>query len=72
MKDSKILLKMEFVSFCIEQYKMLSSQSGCTVEQMFEQNGVSQFLIDHYEVLHTQSAQYIIDEINLFLKNHKR
>lgn len=71
MTDPKQLAKLEFVAFCIEQYKMATKQTGCEVEQMFSQQGVIKFLIDHYEVLHTQSAQFIQEEIGEYLNNHQ-
>ena len=71
MTDPNPLAKLEFVAFCIEQYKMATKQTGCEVEQMFSQQGVIKFLIDHYEVLHTQSAQFIQEEIDEYLKHHQ-
>ena len=71
MTDPKQLAKLEFVAFCIEQYKMATKQTGCEVEQLFSQQGVIKFLIDHYEVLHTQSAQFIQEEIDEYLKHHQ-
>ncbi len=71
MTDNKQLAKLEFVAFCIEQYKMATKQTGSEVEQMFSQQGVIKFLIDHYEVLHTQSAQFIQEEIGEYLNNHQ-
>ena len=72
MSDNKQLAKLEFVSFCIEQYKMATKQTGCEVEQLFQQRGVIGFLIDNYEVLHTQSAQFIQEEIVEYLNNHQQ
>ena len=43
---------------------------GCEVEQLFSQRGVITFLFDNYEVLHTQSAQFIQEEIVEYLNNH--
>ena len=71
MTDNKQLAKLEFVAFCIEQYKMATKQTGSEVEQMFSQQGVIKFLIDHYEVLHTQSAQFIQEEIVEYLNIHQ-
>ena len=71
MTDPKQLAKLEFVAFCIEQYKMATKKTGCEVEQMFSQQGVIKFLIDHYEVLHTQGEQAILSEIDEYLKHHQ-
>ena len=70
MSDTKQMAKLEFVSFCIEQYKKATDQGGKEVEQMFEKHGVISFLLEHYEILHTQNAQSIQIEIEEYLKNH--
>ena len=70
MSDAKQIAKLEFVSFCIEQYKKTANLGGKEVEQLFEKHGVISFLFDHYEILHTQSAQSIQAEIEEYLKNH--
>ena len=72
MTDPKQLAKLEFVAFCIEQYKKVANMGGCEVEQLFSQRGVITFLIDNYEVLHTQSAQFIQEEIVEYLNNHQQ
>ena len=69
MTDNKQLAKLEFVAFCIEQYKMATKQTGCEVEQLFRQRGV---LIDNYEVLHTQGEQAIMNEIEEYLNHHQQ
>ena len=66
------LQKLEFASFCIEEYKKTTDLGGCEVEQMFEHRGVLSFLFDNYEVLHTQGKLAILDDIEKFLKNHKK
>lgn len=70
MSDAKQIAKLEFVSFCIEQYKKTANLGGKEVEQLFEKHGVISFLFEHYEILHTQSARSIQIEIEEYLKNH--
>lgn len=72
MSDNKQQSKMEFVSFCIEQYKKANNLDGAGTEQMFLQRGVIDFLLEHYEVLHTQGEQTILGEIDEFLKHHQQ
>jgi hypothetical protein len=36
----------------------------------FRKTGVFQYLIDGYEVLHTQSRDYIVADIDDFILNH--
>lgn len=72
MTDPKQLAKLEFAAFCIEQYKRAANMGGREVEQLFSQRGVITFLIDNYEVLHTQSARFIQEEIVEYLNNHQK
>ena len=70
MVENKQYEKLEFVAFCIEQYKNSTHRKGSEVEQLFQQHHVIQFLIEHYEILHTQSAQSIQEEITEYLNCH--
>lgn len=70
MKKSELHSKIEFVAFCIEQYKHTTQRGGSDIFNLFEEHGVISFLIDNYEILHTQSAQSIQYEIEQYIKNH--
>lgn len=56
-----------FVSFCIEQYKNAKGLTGEEVLKMFEKYNVLEYLEEHFEVLHTQSHQWILEDINEFI-----
>lgn len=60
---------IEFVSFCIESFKVKHSMSGKDVANLFKTSGALEFIIDGYEMLHTQGKEYILEEIEIFLKN---
>ncbi|WP_434283513.1 DUF3791 domain-containing protein [Clostridium botulinum] len=64
--DEKIL---EFVSFCIENFKVEFKMKGKDVANLFDESGVIDFLIDGYDVLHIQGKDYVLFEIEIFLKN---
>jgi len=72
MTDNKQLAKLEFVAFCIEQYKKKTNCSGKDVEQMFRQRGVITFLLNHYDFLHTQGEHAIMNDIEEYLNNHQQ
>lgn len=59
---------MYFVCFCIEQYKKYKNMEGSEVSKLFNQKGVSKYLADNFEVLHTQSRQWLIEEIDEYLE----
>lgn len=42
---------------------------GRDVANLFYENGITDFLIDNYDILHTQGKGYILSEIELFLQN---
>lgn len=52
-----------FIAFCVEIYKNANNLSGSEVCDLFEQHNVMDYLADNFEVLHTQSPQWILDEI---------
>lgn len=62
----------EFISFCIENFKVKYNMSGKEVANLFNELEVIEFLIDGYDVLHTQGKDYIIDEIKQFLVKRGR
>lgn len=60
-----------FLSFCIEQYKIAKGISGSESAEILAQYGVLDYLNAHYEVLHTQSRQWLLEDIDEFIKLRK-
>lgn len=60
-----------FLSFCIEQYKKTKNLSGQEVVELFNQFGVLDYLEDNFEPLHSQSSQWIIEDIEEFINLRK-
>lgn len=56
-----------FLTFCIEQYKNHISKSGQYVKELFDKNGVTDYITQNYECLHTQGHQWLEEEIDSFL-----
>ena len=56
-----------FIAFCIEQYKTAKGLQGEDEAKLFFDKGVDNYLSDNYEVLHTQSHQWLIEEIDEYL-----
>lgn len=53
-----------FVTFCIEQFKEHRNISGEESAKLLFATGVTDYLTDNYEVLHTQSCQWLMEEID--------
>ena len=61
-----------FISFCIEQYKVHISANGNEVMDLFDKYGVTEYLSDNFEILHTQSRQWLLEEMTLFSKKRRK
>lgn len=60
MSDKQI----EFSVFCIENVAQSLGKSGSELFQILNSSGLlHNYIIPSYEALHTQSKQYIVDEI---------
>ena len=64
--------ELQFLVFSIEQYRLYYNLTSAEVLSLFIRYGVDKFLRDNFEVLHSQSEEYIIEEISRYLKNRKR
>ncbi|MBO5708061.1 MAG: DUF3791 domain-containing protein [Bacteroidales bacterium] len=60
-----------FISFCLEQYKNEKSISGADAMSIFSEYGVVDYLAEHFEILHTQGAQWILEDIDVFINKRK-
>jgi hypothetical protein len=65
----KLLL---FYAFCLEKYKNFSKFSAEETLLNFRKYGVFDYLRDGFEVLHSQGENYIVNEIDLFIKARKK
>lgn len=60
-----------FISFCIEQYKNAKGISGEEAMQTLSRYGVLEYLQEFFDVLHTQSYQWILADIDEFIDKRK-
>ena len=60
-----------FLSFCIEQYMNEKKLVQDEVMDLFSEYGVLDYLMEHFEILHTQSRQWIIEDIDEFIQERK-
>ena len=61
-----------FISFCIEQYMNAKGISETEVLTTFTQYNILDYLCQHFEVLHTQSRQWIVQEIDEMITHNKQ
>lgn len=60
-----------FLSFCLEQYIKVKGLGRDKVLALFSDCGVLEYLAEHFEILHTQSRQWIIEDIDEYIKERK-
>lgn len=58
----------DFVIFCIEVYRADKNLTGKDVYELFKNKAVLEYLEDGYDMLHTQGKNWIINDIDDFLK----
>ena len=68
-KDKDIAL---FVAFCIEEYGAAKGMAGDQVLDLFSQYGVTDYLSNCFEPLHTQGLQWLIAEIDEYISINKK
>ena len=70
--DKQIRDVAYFISFSIEQYM---NEKGLDEDQaisIFSEYNILDYLNEHYEVLHTQSRQWLIAEIDEIINESKK
>jgi hypothetical protein len=72
MEENKQLDIAYFISFCIEQYKNAKGFTGEQAMSVLANYGVLDYLEEHFEVLHTQSHQWILEDIDEFIRLRKK
>ncbi len=56
-----------FLSFCIEEYKNMKSISGEQAMKILSETGTLEYLSENYEIIHTQSPQWIREEVDEYV-----
>ena len=60
-----------FISFCIEQYKNGKKLTGAEAMRQLDEYHALDYLSEHYDTIHTQSRQWIMEDIDEFIKLRK-
>ena len=73
-KHKKDLSQREllFVIFCLERYVSKKKKNTLEVYSLFKEKDVVSYLVQNFEVLHTQGEEYILDDIDLYLKRRRK
>ncbi len=58
----------DFMVYCTEQYKSAKKLSGKQVSELFSRYQVWDYIYSCFEALHTTGANYIVNDIDLYIK----
>ena len=61
----------EFYTYCLESFAIQKGISGIRAWVIFKETGADDFILDNYDLLHTQGIEYILDEIHRFINRRK-
>ena len=62
---------LEFKVFCFEAYRAEKKLTGYETMELFKKYGVLQYLEKCYDVLHTTSRDYLIEDMDIFINARK-
>lgn len=64
--------EFEFYTYCLENYALHKNISGMRAWVTFKETGADEYIIDNYDLLHTQGLEYVLDDIQRFINRRTR
>ena len=64
--------EFEFYTYCLEKYALAKGMTGLQALALFKRYKADDFLVEHYDLLHTQGTGYVLDEIDRFIQRRKK
>lgn len=58
----------DFLVYCTEQYKSAKNLTGKQVSELFTRYHVWDYIYSYFEALHTTGANYIVEDIDLYIE----
>ena len=62
----------KFLIYSVEIYKTAFKKTGKQVIQLFNQYGISEYIVSCYNALHTTGPEYIIEDINALIEERRQ
>ncbi|MBQ8214016.1 MAG: DUF3791 domain-containing protein [Clostridia bacterium] len=60
--------ELPFIVLCVEEYKHKKGMTGKDVIDLFNRYSVCEYIQAFYEALHTTGINYIIDDIDSYIR----
>ena len=62
-------MKNDFLIYVMEEYKFIHNMTGKKVVELFAKYNIFDYIIRHYEALHTTGGLYIVDDIDSLISS---
>lgn len=62
----------DFYTYCLENYALRKQISGMRAWLTFKESGADEYVIENYDLLHTQGLEYVLDDIQHYINRRKR
>ena len=62
----------DFYTYCLENYAIRERISGMHAWVVFKESGADEYVINNYDLLHTQGLEYVLDDICRFVNRRKK
>ena len=62
----------EFYAYCLENYASCHRISGMRAWVLFKESGADEFIVQNYDLLHTQGIEYVLDDIQRYINRRER
>ena len=63
-------IENDFLVYVIEEYKFLENKTAKDTMELFSKYNVFNYIIKHYNALHTMGGRAIADDINCLMKKY--
>lgn len=60
-----------FLTFCVENYAKKHNMTSLEAYALFRRYGVDEYLVNGFDMLHTQGEDSIVQDIEIFINNRK-
>lgn len=62
----------DFYTYCLENYAIRKQTSGMHAWLAFKESNADEYVINNFDLLHTQGLEYVLDDIQRFINRRKK
>lgn len=63
--------QMDYLIFCMEQYKLHKHLNGKKLAELFSRYDVYDYILSCFDALHTAGTEYVMDDIDAYIRDKK-